>query len=439
MIFLYFVLMFTVLPATGQKRLQVTEIDVSQNIYREPGDNATVVEVQSNVPLDFESTMDKQVNVYEKKQEGGFFIYKLLFPTGANYKGRRLTIKSYGYLNYDYPLELKARTPVGLLVTDPDIKLEMDIITLKNSNVIFALVKEIDFDMEVIRYLRHDNPTGPIYVIKKSDVYMIRYINGKSEIFLPEPTPPPATKTPPPTIPPNPSNPLTDQRHPAEPEMVYVEGGAFWMGCTDEQGKECRDSESPLHNVTVSSFYIGKYEITQKQWKTMMGKNPSLHKGDDHPVENISWNDVQEFIIRLNAATGKKYRLPTEAEWEYAARGGSNSKGFRYSGSNFLKDVGWYEGRKKEKTHPVGTKQPNELGIYDMSGNVQEWCHDWYDKYNSNAQTNPAGPSSGSGRVLRGGKWNSSEQNCRVSARSRYSPNSHGSNDYFGFRVVLPQ
>ena len=434
-LFLCAVLMLSSLSVFGQKRLQISEKNMSGVIFREAGDNETVVEVQSNVPLEFESTMDKQVNVYEKKQEGGFFYYKLKFPTGADYKGRRLTIKSYGFLNYDYPLELQTKVSVGLLVSDPDIKVEMDIITLKNSNVIFALVQEVG--MEDIKYKRYDNPTGPTYVMKKSDTYMIRYINGTSDIFQSESTPPPVTDT---SLRTNPSYPSSDQngqRHPAEPEMVFVEGGAFWMGCTDEQGKDCRDNERPLHNVTVSSFYIGKYEITQKQWQILMGKNPSQQKGDDHPVENISWDEAQEFINRLNVATGKKYRLPTEAEWEYAARGGKKSMGYRYSGSNFPKDVAWYEGRRKEKTHPVGKKQPNELGIFDMSGNVQEWCHDWYDRYYSNVQTNPSGPLSGSDRVLRGGKWDSSEQSCRVSSRSRYSQKSRGSNDYFGFRIAL--
>jgi len=426
-------LIFFALSATGQKKLQVTEKNMNGVIFREPGDNESVVEVQSNVPLEFESTMDKQVNVYDKKQEGGFFYYKLKFPTGTNYKGRRLTIKSYGFLNYDYPLELQAKVSVGLLVSDPDIKVEMDIITLKNSNVIFALVQEVG--MEEIKYKRYDNPTGPNYIMKKSDVYMIRYINGSIDIFQPEPVqPPPVTKTTPPTSPSIPPS-----GHPAEPEMVFVEGGTFWMGCTEEQGNDCRDYERPQHSVTVNSFNIGKYEITQKQWIAIMGKNPSQKKGDDHPVENISWEQAQEFIDKLNKATGKQYRLPTEAEWEYAARGGIKSQGYKYSGSNFLNDVAWVSSKSKVKTGSVGKRKPNELGIYDMSGNVREWCYDLYGNYDSNVQTNPTGSSSGINRVLRGGRWSSRAQDCRVSSRGYYNQKSRGSNDYFGFRLVLSQ
>ena len=434
-LFLCTVMMLLALTTTGQKKLQITEKNMSGVIFREAGDNETVVEVQSNVPLDFESTMDKQVNVYEKKQESSFFFYKLKFPTGNNYKGRRLTIKSYGSLNYDYPLDLQAKVPVGLLVSDPDVKVENDVITLQNSNVIFALVQEVG--LEEIKYKRYDNPNGPNYVIKKTDVHRIRYINGSSDVFQPELTPPWDTDISTSAQTNSTSNPPNNQRHPAEPEMIFVEGGTFWMGCADEQGRDCRTNESPRHSVTVSSFNISKYAITQKQWQTIMGKNPSQQKGDDHPVENISWEEAQVFINKLNAATGKQYRLPTEAEWEFAARGGIKSQGFKYSGSNSLNDVAWVLMGKRVKTGTVGKKQPNELGIYDMSGNVWEWCHDWYGTYGSNAQTDPLGPSSGSHRVLRGGRWNSSALECSVSARRGYSPKSRGSNDYFGFRIVL--
>ena len=425
-------LMFFALSITGQKRLQITEKNMREVIFREAGENESVVEIQSNVPLDFESTMDKQVNIYDKKQEGGFFYYKLKFPTGNNYKGRRLTIKSYGFLNYDYPIELKAKVPVGLLVSDPDIKVEMDIITLINSNVIFALVQEVG--LKEIKYKRYDNPSGPIYIKEKSDVYMIKYINGTSDIFQPEPVQPAVTNTASQT---NTSNPLNGQNHPAEPEMVFVEGGTFWMGCTEEQGRDCRPTESPLHSVTLSSFYIGKYVITQKQWKNIMGTDPSQKKGDNNPVDNISWEEAQEFINKLNKATGKQYRLPTEAEWEFVARGGVKSNGYKYSGSNSLNSVAWISSKNKVRTGPVGKRQPNELGIYDMSGNVWEWCNDWFDIYNSNAQTNPIGPTTGTKRVIRGGRWNSAAQDCRVSSRIGYSPNSRGRNSYFGFRVVL--
>ena len=200
-------------------------------------------------------------------------------------------------------------------------------------------------------------------------------------------------------------------------EMVYVAGGTFTMGATAEQGSDADSDEKPTHSVTVSDFYIGKYEVTQAQWKAVMGSNPSYFKGDNLPVENVSWNDIQEFIKKLNAQTGKRFRLPTEAEWEYAARGGNQSKGYKYSGSNSIDDVAWYTDNSSSKTHPVGQKTPNELGIYDMSGNVYEWCQDWKGSYSSSSQTNPTGPSSGSGRVLRGGSWSISAWSCRVSYR----------------------
>ena len=223
-------------------------------------------------------------------------------------------------------------------------------------------------------------------------------------------------------------------------DMVYVKGGTFTMGATAEQGSDAYDNEKPVHSVTLSDYYIGKYEVTQAQWKAIMGSNPSEWKGDNLPVENVSWDDIQEFITKLNAQTGKKFRLPTEAEWEYAARGGNQSKGYKYSGSNSISDVAWYYDNSSSKTHPVGQKSPNELGVYDMSGNVYEWCQDWYSSsaYSSSSQTNPTGPSSGSYRVLRSGGWNSSARYCRVSNRAGSTPDSRGGN--LGFRLVcLPE
>ena len=218
-------------------------------------------------------------------------------------------------------------------------------------------------------------------------------------------------------------------------DMVFVAGGTFTMGATAEQGSDAESNEKPTHSVTVSDFYIGKYEVTQAQWIAVMGSNPSNFQGDNLPVEKVSWNDIQEFIKKLNAQTGKKFRLPTEAEWEYAARGGNQSKGYKYSGSDNIDEVAWYEDNSNSKTHPVGQKRPNELGIYDMTGNVCEWCQDWYGSYSSDAQTNPTGPSSGSYRVLRGGSWITIAWNCRVSYRYFSHPVSRYSD--FGFRLVM--
>ena len=220
-----------------------------------------------------------------------------------------------------------------------------------------------------------------------------------------------------------------------EIEMVLVEGGTFTMGATPEQGSDACDNEKPAHKVTLDSFYIGKFPVTQRLWKAVMGSNPSDSKGDNLPVENVSWDDVQTFLRKLNAATGKTYRLPTEAEWEYAARGGNKSQGYKYVGSNDLDLVAWYSGNSDGTTHKVGTRFPNELGIYDMSGNVWEWCQDWYGSYSSSPQTNPKGPNSGSYRVHRGGSWFSYARYCRVSDRLSLAPGNRSIS--LGFRLAL--
>ena len=204
--------------------------------------------------------------------------------------------------------------------------------------------------------------------------------------------------------------------------MIYVEGGTFMMGATSEQGSDALDWEKPAHQVTLSSFSICKYEVTQEEWEAVMGSNPSSFKGMKLPVEKVSWDDCQTFIRKLNQMTGKQFRLPTEAEWEYAARGGSKSCGYKYAGGDNLGSVAWYTDNSGSKTHEVGKKQPNELGLYDMSGNVWEWCQDWYGKYGSSSQTNPKGPSSGSRRVRRGGSWGDDAGYCRVSNRSGGTP-----------------
>ena len=218
-------------------------------------------------------------------------------------------------------------------------------------------------------------------------------------------------------------------------EMVRVEGGTFRMGATSEQEDEVDSDEKPVHSVTLSSYYIGKTEVTQALWQSVMGSNPSGFKGADLPVERVSWDDCQEFIQKLNSLTGRNFRLPTEAEWEFACRGGNNSRGYKYSGSNNLGSVAWYDGNSGGKSHPVGTKAPNELGIFDMSGNVWEWCSDWYANYTSYSQTNPTGPQSGSFRVYRGGGWYGGARYCRSSYRIGSYPTIR--NDGLGLRLAL--
>ena len=218
-------------------------------------------------------------------------------------------------------------------------------------------------------------------------------------------------------------------------DMVEVVGGTFTMGATAEQGTDAGKAEKPAHQVTLSSYMIGKTEVTQELWEAVMGSNPSEFNGSNLPVEHVSWEDCQEFITKLNALTGKNFRLPTEAEWEFAARGGNNSRGYKYSGSNTVSNVAWYKDNSSSTTHPVATKAPNELGIYDMSGNVEEWCNDGYGDYISTSQTNPTGSNSGSDRVYRGGSWGDDAGDCRVSDRNFFAPLYR--NSYLGLRLAL--
>ena len=224
-------------------------------------------------------------------------------------------------------------------------------------------------------------------------------------------------------------------------DMVKVKGGSFLMGAqkTDSSGSNYDTSafqiEAPVHKVTVSDFYISRYEVTQAQWVAAMGSNPSSVQGDNLPVESVSWNDVIKFIGVLNKASGLEYRLPTEAEWEYAARGGANSEGYKYSGSPILGACGWYYSNSAAAMREGGGKEPNELGLYDMSGNVREWCSDWFGEYPSKEEKDPQGPSSGSVKVNRGGSWASPAVNCRNSYRFTDYP-SESAND-LGFRLVL--
>lgn len=237
-------------------------------------------------------------------------------------------------------------------------------------------------------------------------------------------------------------------------KMIKVAGGSFMMGASDED-KEAFPIEKPAHRVLLDDYYIGETVVTQKMWKAVMGNNSSVSEGEDNPVEWVSWNDCQEFIQKLNEKTRRTFRLPTEAEWEFAARGGNKSKGFKYSGSNDINEVAWYwqnrgdkilEGtdddykfeqiaKNHSKIHPVGQKKPNELGLYDMSGNVGEWCNDWFAIYSADPQINPEGPKEGGVRVVRGGDRISPAKECRVSLRLGIDP---GEKYFFlGFRLAL--
>ena len=218
-----------------------------------------------------------------------------------------------------------------------------------------------------------------------------------------------------------------------EPQMILVKGGTYMMGSNN-----ANPNEKPAHKVIVNDFYIGIYEVTQAQWRAVMHNNPAAFVNEDGPEENISWDEVQEYINNLNKLTGKKYRLPTEAEWEYAAKGGSKSIGYLYSGSDDIKRIAWIKDNSSDMPHPVGQKQANELGIYDMSGNVWEWCADWYDdvfyRRLYSRRPNPIGPKTGTFKIVRGGSWYSNEYCSRPTYRDGFIPGGKSTN--IGFRLA---
>ena len=219
-------------------------------------------------------------------------------------------------------------------------------------------------------------------------------------------------------------------------EFVFMKGGCFEMGDTFGEG---HPDERPVREVCVDDFYLGKYEVTQQQWEIVMGNDPSRFKGNNHPVEQVNWKDVQQFISRLNEGSGRKFRLPTEAEWEYAARSGGKKE--KYAGTSQEGDLGqyaWYFINSGGQTHPVGEKKPNGLGLFDMSGNVWEWCADWYgdNYYQERPKHNPAGPPNGANKALRGGSWFNDPGNLRSAYRYAFSPEYRTGS--IGFRLSLP-
>ncbi|MBP3763697.1 MAG: formylglycine-generating enzyme family protein [Bacteroidales bacterium] len=222
-------------------------------------------------------------------------------------------------------------------------------------------------------------------------------------------------------------------------DLVWVEGGSFTMGNNQAKGvKYSFQAARPEHKVSVGSFYIARHEVTQALWTAVMGGNPSKFSGSDSlPVDCVSWDEARQFALLLSQMTGHRFRLPTEAEWEYAARGGRRSRRNPFAGSDRkgLDASAWYCVNSQGSTHPVGQLQPNELGLYDMSGNVAEWCLDWMSEYSPEAQDNPRGPRQGEHRVLRGGHYNSTSSACTVYDRGWYIPS--GKYEYYGFRIIM--
>ena len=383
-----------------------------------------------------------------------FLILSLLLSFGAS--AQKLAVESFSLAASDISAQTQPRkdlndAPCALV----KVQFVGDILNVKG-NVILPLLKE---DYETWVYLTHGSRqmqvTAKNYLplmikfadygvesVEKNRTYVL-VLNqmGMSSNPADVSTTVSTVSVSPVQVPAVPSNTISDDviTIPVKDgiciEMVKVEGGTFMMGATSEM-KNPNSNEKPVHQVTLTNdYYMGKYEVTQALWQAVMGSNPSEYKGDNLPVETVSWNDCQKFISKLNSLTGRMFRLPTEAEWEYAARGGKESRGYQYSGSSNISDVAWYDENSGSKTHPVGTKQANELGIYDMTGNVWEWCSDWYGSYSSSSQTNPTGSDSGSARVSRGGGWNCNASYCRLSVRFYYTPDFRL--DILGLRLAL--
>ena len=383
-----------------------------------------------------------------------FLILSLLLSFGAS--AQKLAVESFSLAASDISAQTQPRkdlndAPCALV----KVQFVGDILNVKG-NVILPLLKE---DYETWVYLTHGSRqmqvTAKNYLplmikfadygvesVEKNRTYVL-VLNqmGMSSNPADVSTTASTVSVSPVQVPAVPSNTISDDAItiPVKDgiciEMVKVEGGTFMMGATSEM-KNPNSNEKPVHQVTLTNdYYMGKYEVTQALWQAVMGSNPSEYKGDNLPVETVSWNDCQKFISKLNSLTGRMFRLPTEAEWEYAARGGKESRGYQYSGSSNISDVAWYDENSGSKTHPVGTKQANELGIYDMTGNVWEWCSDWYSSYSSSSQTNPTGSDSGSARVSRGGGWNCNASYCRLSVRFYYTPDFRL--DILGLRLAL--
>ena len=390
----------------------------------------------------------------EKMKRILFLILSLLLSFGAS--AQKLAVESFSLAASDISAQTQPRkdlndAPCALV----KVQFVGDILNVKG-NVILPLLKE---DYETWVYLTHGSRqmqvTAKNYLplmikfadygvesVEKNRTYVL-VLNqmGMSSNPADVSTTASTVSVSPVQVPAVPSNTISDDviTIPVKDgiciEMVKVEAGTFMMGATSEM-KNPYDDEKPVHQVTLTNdYYMGKYEVTQALWQVVMGKNPSYFKGDNLPVNYVRWKDCQRFISKLNSMTGRKFRLPTEAEWEYAARGGKKSRGYQYSGSSNISDVAWYDGNSGDKTHPVGTKQANELGIYDMTGNVWEWCSDWYSSYSSSSQTNPTGSDSGSARVSRGGGWNCNASYCRLSVRFYYTPDFRL--DILGLRLAL--
>ena len=359
------------------------------------------------------------------------FLLLILLPSFGAF-AQKLTVESFTLAATDISAQTQQRKdlndePCALV----KVQFVGDILNVKG-NVILPLLKE---DYETWVYLTHGSRQMQVtaknhlpLMINFADYGVESVEKNRTYVLVLSPT--------------TPSYPLSADvlsipvKDGVSVEMVKVEAGTFMMGETKEMENSDEDDE-PVHQVTLTNdYYIGKYEVTQALWQVVMGSNPSEIKGNNLPVETVSWDDCQEFISKLNRMTGRKFRLPTEAEWEYAARGGKKSRGYQYSGSNNIDDVAWY-GNNDDKTHPVGMKQANELGIYDMTGNVWEWCQDLYEEYSGLSQTNPTGAAIGDVFLSRGGCSGIDAMSCRPIVRNCYTSDARFGT--LGFRLALSE
>ena len=364
-------------------------------------------------------------------EDGSWQLIKSHFVAEPKILQNRNFFDVFEYGGYEHKIILKelTRDSLAIFSIEKDIKAEarqVPIIDLK------AMKKdeeqEFNLDGNSFRIIYHGQDRKRVNSLMRDITLYSIYVDEKN-------TPDPFNI--------NPLNPSLDGLlKELEANMVFVEGGTFQMGCDPERDGECEEKELPLHDVTLSDFYIGKYEVTQELWRAVMGSDPEelRFKGCDKcPVERVSWDDIQGFLQKLNELTGQRYRLPTEAEWEYAARGGDKKERFAYSGSNDIDKVAWYGYNSGVKIHPVGEKAPNGLGLYDMSGNVWEWCSDWYGEeyykqFENEGARNPKGPETGKGLVIRGGSWYFDLRSCRVADRNWGS--SSNQSDNVGFRLA---
>ena len=440
--------------------LQYTFNEIAQSMLA----SAKNVVLQTNAEYYYENSPKKFQLIFTA--EGGYTDTIYASMIGIPSSGYTLTINkiSNNYASFDSPAygvedpeTFKVNIPLNNMKfvkdgEDLQFKYQVKVQTRDGSSYAedvedASTSEEISKRIAVVLVLDCSNSMGDAFEPMKAAAVDFIETMEKMEVDTPEPDIPDAPNNP--DTPDNPNNPETPDT-PNNPEegvltftangvsfnMITIVGDTFQMGATAEQGTtDPEEDELLIHPVRVSDFAIGETEVTQELWEAVMGSNPSGYVGAKHPVDKVTWHDCKNFIYRLNQATGQSFRLPTEAEWEYAARGGKKSNGYKYAGSNVLDNVAWYTDNSSSTTHPVALKQPNELGIYDMSGNVMEWCEDWYGTYPETLQTNPIGSASGSDKVFRGGCWGNYARLCRVSDRGFID--AYYAHSYLGLRLAL--